>query len=44
VLGLPEGDWLTVVDDRHTLHGPKDAVWIRHGHPLTPQAPGPLAV
>lgn len=43
VLGLPEGDWLTVVDDRHTLHGPKDAVWIRHGQPVTSQPPGPLA-
>lgn len=43
VLGLPEGDWLTVVDERHTLHGPKDAVWIRHGQPVTPQPPGPLA-
>ena len=43
VLGLPEGDWLTVVDDRHTLHGPKDAVWIRHGQPVTPQPPGLLA-
>ena len=42
VLGLPEGDWLTVGDGRHTLHGPKDAVWIRHGQPVMPQPPGPL--
>lgn len=42
VLGLPEGDWLTVRGGRHTLHGSKDAVWIRHGQPVTPQPPGPL--
>ncbi len=42
VLGLPEGDWLTIGDGRHTLHGPKDGVWIRHGQPVTAQPPGPL--
>ena len=44
VLGVPEGDWIHVAGGVHTLHGPKDAVWIRHGQPLTPQAPGPLAI
>lgn len=33
VLGLPEGDWLAVRDGATTLHGPHDAVWMRHGHP-----------
>lgn len=42
VLGVPEGDWVRVRDARLTLCGPKDAVWIRHGEPLTPLAPGPL--
>jgi dipeptidase E len=31
VLGLPEGDWLTVRGQEVTLHGPKDAVAIQHG-------------
>ncbi len=44
VLGVPEGDWIHVAGGVHTLHGPKDAVWIRHGQPLTPQAPGPFAI
>lgn len=42
VLGLPEGDWLTVRDDETRLCGPRDAVWIRHGHATTPVPPGPL--
>jgi dipeptidase E len=42
VLGLPEGDWLTVAGERVTLCGPKDAVWIRHGA-TSAVTPGPLA-
>jgi dipeptidase E len=44
VLGVPEGDWITVAGGVHTLHGPKDAVWIRHGQPALPQPPGPFAI
>lgn len=44
VLGVPEGDWLTVDGDCHTLHGPKDAVWIRHGQPVRAQPPGRLVL
>lgn len=44
VLGLPEGDWLTVADGGVTLSGPKDAVWIRHGTPPAPVSPGLLGV
>jgi len=42
VLGLPEGTWLTVDAGATALHGPHDAVWIRHGHALSVVAPGPL--
>ncbi len=42
VLGVPEGDWLTVHDGVHTLHGPKDATWIRHGQASIALAPGAL--
>jgi dipeptidase E len=42
VLGLPEGDWLTVHDSAVTLHGPRDAVWIAHGAPMRTLAPGAL--
>ncbi|MFN7978310.1 MAG: dipeptidase PepE [Vicinamibacterales bacterium] len=42
VLGLPEGDWLTVRDGITTLHGPHAAVWMRHGHPPSTLAAGPL--
>ena len=42
VLGLPEGDWLTVGDGAVTLCGPKDAVWIRHATPPVLVPPGPL--
>lgn len=42
VLGVPEGDWLTVRAAAVTLHGPKDAVWIRHGAPAQAVSPGPL--
>jgi len=33
VLGLPEGDWLTVNGDAVALHGPHPAVWIHDGEP-----------
>ena len=42
VLGLPEGDWITVHDGEVTLHGPRDAVWIRHGRAPVPLGRGPL--
>lgn len=42
VLGVREGGWLTVQEHVHTLHGPMDAVWIRHGHHPVPVPPGPL--
>ena len=42
VLGLPEGDWLTVAGQDVALCGPKHAVWIRHGA-TTAVAPGLLA-
>ncbi|MEZ5419289.1 MAG: dipeptidase PepE [Vicinamibacterales bacterium] len=42
VLGVPEGDWITVRDGAALLHGPTDGVWIRHGHPPAPVVPGPL--
>ncbi len=42
VLGLPEGDWLTVAGQDVTLCGPKHAVWIRLGA-TTAVAPGLLA-
>lgn len=42
VLGVPEGDWLTVTGDETRLWGPKDAVWIRHGHAAATVAPGRL--
>lgn len=42
VLGVPEGDWLSVRDGAHVLSGPRDATWIRHGHPPAAVPPGPL--
>lgn len=42
VLGVPEGCWLAAQGSLHTLHGPNDAVWIRHGRPPAPLRPGPL--
>ncbi len=42
VLGVREGGWVTVQAAVHTLHGPMDAVWIRHGHPPMAVGPGPL--
>jgi dipeptidase E len=42
VLGLPEGDWLTVRGQTVTLHGPKDAVAIQHGRSPCPMASGRL--
>jgi dipeptidase E len=42
VLGLPEGDWITVAGEDVRLSGPKDAVWIRHGYAPSALAPGPL--
>jgi dipeptidase E len=42
VLGVPEGDWVRVAGDRLALHGPKDAVWIRHGRPMATVSPGSL--
>ncbi len=43
VLGVPEGDWLTVDGAAVTLCGPKDAVWIRTGVPSSQVRPGRLA-
>jgi len=43
VLGLPEGDWLTVEGAVVTLCGPTDALWIRPGRPVTAVPPGPLS-
>jgi dipeptidase E len=42
VLGVPEGDWVTVRDGDARLCGPKDAVWIRHGRSPALVSPGPL--
>jgi len=42
VLGVPEGDWLTVQGRDVGLHGPQPAVWIHAGEPLRQVRPGPL--
>jgi dipeptidase E len=42
VIGLPEGDWLTVRDAAVVLHGPFDAWLFRAGRDGQPLAPGPL--
>jgi dipeptidase E len=42
VIGVPEGDWLTVRGGAAVLHGPKDATWIRAGHAPTVVPPGAL--
>jgi dipeptidase E len=42
VLGVPEGNWLTVRDGEYRLCGPRDAVWIRHGQSAAAVAPGLL--
>jgi dipeptidase E len=42
VLGVPEGDWVRVHGSRLTLCGPRDAVWIRHGEPVSAVTPGTL--
>jgi len=44
VIGLPEGDWLTVRDGATTLHGPHDAWLFRAGRPALALARGPLAL
>jgi len=40
VVGLPEGDWLTVRDDGVRLHGPHDAWLFRAGRPAVAVARG----
>ena len=42
VLGVPEGDWLEVEGAQVSLHGPKDAVWIRYGADTVAVPPGVL--
>ena len=42
VIGLPEGDWLTVRDDAVALHGPHDAWLFRAGRDALALAPGAL--
>ena len=44
VIGLPEGDWLTVRDGAMALHGPFDAWLFRAGHEALALRPGPLAL
>jgi len=44
VIGLPEGDWLTVRDGALALHGPFDGWMFRAGHDPLALAPGPLAL
>ncbi|HYF60157.1 MAG TPA: dipeptidase PepE [Burkholderiaceae bacterium] len=44
VVGLPEGDWLTVRDGRGALHGPHDAWLFRAGREAEPLRAGPLAL
>lgn len=42
VIGLPEGDWLTVRDDGTRLYGPHDAWLFRAGQPAVSVPPGPV--
>lgn len=42
VIGLPEGDWLTVQDDAVSLHGPFDAWLFRAGRDAAALSPGRL--
>jgi dipeptidase E len=42
VLGVPEGDWVRARGQHLELHGPKDAVWVCHGEPVSAVPPGPL--
>jgi dipeptidase E len=42
VVGLPEGDWLTVRGDAMALHGPHDAWLFRAGRPAQALARGPF--
>jgi dipeptidase E len=42
VLGVPEGDWITVTGETLTLCGPREAVWIHLGALPSAVAPGPL--
>jgi dipeptidase E len=44
VIGLPEGDWLTVEDGAVALHGPFDGWLFRAGRDPAALAPGPLAL
>jgi len=44
VIGLPEGDWLTVRDGAMALHGPFDAWLFRAGLEALALRPGPLAL
>jgi dipeptidase E len=44
VIGLPEGDWLTVRDGAMALHGAHDAWLFRAGLPATVLARGPLVL
>ena len=43
VLGMPEGDWLTVEGPVVTLCGPAAGLWIRHGAAATSVPAGVLA-
>lgn len=43
VLGLPEGDWLSVRGAEVQLHGPHPAVWIRDGAPVRQVSQGLLS-
>jgi dipeptidase E len=44
VIGLPEGDWLTVRDGEMALHGPFDAWLFRAGREALALQPGPLVL
>jgi dipeptidase E len=44
VIGLPEGDWLTVRDGAMVLHGPFDAWLFRAGREALALQPGPLVL
>ncbi len=44
VVGLPEGDWLSVDDGATVLHGPSDGWLFRAGRDPVALSPGPLAL